>query len=85
MKKHRLGGILLGVSLTLLLAGGVALAASASVDKACFQCIPLDYQTHPGDIPYDPYLFTVSGSGWAYPGPTVDANFYFGSGKITVD
>ena len=40
MKKHWLRGMLLGVSMALLLAGGVALAASLSVtvDEACFEC-----------------------------------------------
>ena len=40
MKKHWLRGLLLGVSMALLLAGGVALAASLSVtvDQHCFEC-----------------------------------------------
>jgi hypothetical protein len=40
MKKHRLRGVLLGVSLALLLAGGVALAAGLQVtaDQDCFEC-----------------------------------------------
>ena len=76
MKKRWLRGTLLGVSLALLLAGGVALAASAHVDKGCVECIPSD---HMGPIPDDPYLFTVSGSGWES-GELVHAHFYFGSG-----
>ena len=42
MKKHWLRGVLLGVSLALLVAGGVALAASLSltVDQECFECWP---------------------------------------------
>ena len=80
MKKHWRRGMLLGVSMALLLVGGVALAQSASVDKECFECIPLDYETHPEDIPYDPFLFTITGSGWESPG-IVDAFFYFASGK----
>ena len=40
MKKHWLRGVLLGVSLALLLAGGVALAAGFQVtaDRDCFEC-----------------------------------------------
>jgi len=40
MKKHWLRGLLLGVSLTLLVAGGAALAQglSVTVDKECIEC-----------------------------------------------
>jgi hypothetical protein len=81
MKKHWVRGVLLGVSMALLLAGGVALAQSASVDKGCFECIPMDYETHPGDIPYDPYLFTITGSGWVPGESALDVDFLFPSGK----
>ncbi len=41
MKKHWLGGMLLGVSLALLLAGTAALAqASMDAWPECFQCLP---------------------------------------------
>jgi len=41
MKKHWLRGMLLGVSLALLLGGGVALAQMAlTVDQDCFECWP---------------------------------------------
>jgi len=42
MKRSWLRGVLLGVSLALLLAGGVALAARLSVtsDQTCFECLP---------------------------------------------
>ena len=42
MKKHWLRGMLLGVSLALLLAGGVALAQALTmtVDQDCFECWP---------------------------------------------
>ena len=76
MKKRWLRGAWLGVSLALLLAG-VALAGSAQVDRGCFECIPLD---HMGDIPYDPYLFTVSGSDWSPSFSEVDVDFYFPGG-----
>ena len=82
MKKHWLRGLLLGVSMALLLVVGVALAQSVSVDKECFECIPMDYETHPEDIPYDPFLFTVTGSGWDPGAATSDVYFYFASGKM---
>ena len=42
MKEHWQRGLLLGVSIALLLSGGVALAASVSVEanQPCFVCIP---------------------------------------------
>ena len=43
MKRHWPRGLLLGVSLALLLAGGVALAQgteSVTVDQECFECWP---------------------------------------------
>jgi hypothetical protein len=42
MKKQRLRGVLLGISLALLLAGGAALAAGlqVTVDQDCFECAP---------------------------------------------
>jgi hypothetical protein len=40
MKKHWLRGLLLGVSLALLLGGGVALAQSVDAWPECFQCLP---------------------------------------------
>jgi hypothetical protein len=46
MKKHGLRGLLLGVSMALLLAGGVALAQglSVTVDQDCFECWPQRYE-----------------------------------------
>lgn len=61
MKKHWLRGMLLGVSLALLLAGGVALAQglSISVDQDCFECygggangVPDDYEV---ELTFDGY------------------------------
>jgi hypothetical protein len=40
MKKHWLRGVLLGVSMALLLTGGIALAQSLTVEPECFQCWP---------------------------------------------
>ena len=81
MKNHWARGVVLGLSIALLLTGGVALAQSVSVDKDCFECIPWYFQSHPEDIPYDPFLFTVTGSGWEVGEATVNLEFLFGSGK----
>ena len=64
MKKHRLRGVLLGVSLALLLAGGVALAQGmyATADKACVQCQPDD------GGPADDYTVYIEYGGWAVRG-----------------
>ena len=40
MKNHWLRGMLLGVSMAVVLAGGVALAQSVGVDQECFECWP---------------------------------------------
>jgi hypothetical protein len=64
MKRHSLRGLLLGVSLALLLAGGVALAQglSITVDQVCFECwaradgfpIPADHVVELTFSGYDP-------------------------------
>ena len=56
MKRNWLRGLLLGVSLALLLGGGVALSASLtlSVDRECVECWP-----GPGD-PTGEYVFTIT-------------------------
>jgi len=61
MKGSRLRGMLLGVSLALLLAGGVALAngMSVSVGKDCIECFPGD----PVDVT-DEYMLPVTVGGW---------------------
>ena len=72
MKKHWLRGVLLGVSLALLLAGGVALAQAlmVTVDKGCVQCwegplplAPQEARVQPFEPPPDEYTawFTASG------------------------
>jgi hypothetical protein len=68
MKKHWLRGVLLGVSLTLLLAGGVALAQGLYVtaDKACVECAPApdgDVNTLPPIVPEE-YEVTITYGGW---------------------
>ena len=61
MKKHWLRGILLGASLAMFLAGGVALAQALSltVDKDCVECWPGPPETEPPDE-YIVYL-TIDG------------------------
>jgi len=71
MKKHWLRGVLLGVSLTLLLAGGVAAAASLSMDadQRCIECIPEDvmppFDVHglPFELPPEQYLVDIEFEG----------------------
>jgi hypothetical protein len=80
MKKHWLRGMLLGVSMALLLSGGVGLAASVKTQAStdCFECIPRAEFTEPlpegkfvdlTNSGYDPgedlsFLFTIEGSLW---------------------
>jgi len=60
MKKRWLRGVLLGVSLALLLAGGVAVAKGLSItsDQTCMQCLPADADPEP------PYLWLVHMTGY---------------------
>jgi len=55
MKKPWLRGVLLGVSLALLLSGGLALAeGTLTVDKECVECVPDRYRDVAlTSIPYD--------------------------------
>ena len=67
MKKHWLRGLLLGVSLALLVTGGVAMAqGTLRVDKTCVECVPAEYWDGEPDhmLPDDPYLLTITGQGW---------------------
>jgi hypothetical protein len=68
MKRHWLRGLLLGVSLALLLAGGVAFAQGLYVtaDKECVECFPMgpgDVQPQPIDVP-EQYRVTLTYGGW---------------------
>ena len=61
MKRHWLRGVLLGVSLALLLAGGVALAQGLfyTVDKECVECWPGEEEPT-----QERYLLEVTIGGW---------------------
>jgi len=70
MTKHWLRGVLLGVSLALLLAGGVALAQGLTVtaDKDCVECYPpTEMMTKiNGVLPPDEYRVNLTTTGWDY-------------------
>lgn len=77
MKRHWLRGLLLGVSMVLLLSGGVALAqGTLSVDKTCVSCLPEGYWDGEPDhqMPDDPYLMTITGQGWTSSSKCGDLN-----------
>ena len=65
MKRHWLRGVLLGVSLALLLAGGVALAAGVYVtaDKECVECV--DIPPIGPSAPAEENLIEIEFGGWA--------------------
>ena len=63
MRNLQVRGICLATVLLLLVTAGVALAQPrASIDRECFQCVPEGVD--PGDVPYDPYKYTITSSGW---------------------
>jgi hypothetical protein len=71
MKKNWLRGLLLGVSLALLLAGGVALAApSASVEPYCGVCCEGPWLDAADVMPPCDDYWTITTSGWQ-PGETL--------------
>jgi hypothetical protein len=73
MSKSWLRGILLGASLTLLLASGVALAQTLTVviDQDCVECWPGPY----GGEPPDEYVIVLTMDGWD-PGETMCRRTY---------
>jgi hypothetical protein len=71
MKKNWPRGLLLGVSLALLLSGGVAFAQAlyATADKACVECWPMEWDgpDGPEPLPISPpeeYVVTRTWGGW---------------------
>jgi hypothetical protein len=63
MKNHWLRGVLLGVSLALLLTGGVAVAQKLTVEvnKDCLECWPGPYDN---GSPPEEYIVDVTVDGW---------------------
>ena len=88
MQRHGLRGLLLGVSLALLLTGGVAMAAaSLSIEPWCGVCcdaLPVDLEAQAA-VPVCDDFFTLTTSGWgdfeslgfvfSLPGPALPPNF----------
>jgi len=74
MKKHWLRGLLLGASMALLLAGGVALAAaSVTVEPYCGVCCEGTFLDASIEIPPCEERWTVVTSGWqAFENPTLE-------------
>jgi len=64
MKKHWLRGVLLGVSMALLLTGGIALAQSLTVEPECFQCWPGTEDDWEKLQPGNPYSYIWDSCGW---------------------
>jgi hypothetical protein len=74
MKKDWLRGVLLGVSLALLLAGGVALAApSARVEPYCGVCCEGTWLDAANNMPPCDDYWTITTSGWQ-PGETLNVD-----------
>ncbi len=73
MRKHWLRGMLLGVSLALLLGGGVALAQSLLAWPDCFQCLPEEGAD-------GPYYYNWESCGWQ-PGEPLDYRETFANGE----
>lgn len=64
MKKHWLRRMLLGVSMTLLLTGGIALAQSLTVEPDCFQCWRGTREEFERVQPGYPYSYSWDSCGW---------------------
>jgi hypothetical protein len=67
MKKHWPSGMLLGLSMALILSGGVALAeGTLRADKTCVNCVPKEFWAGQPDhqLPGEQYLTTITGEGW---------------------
>ena len=79
MEKRWLRGVLLGVSLALLLAAGVALAQTLTLeaDQHCVECWPGPYQ---GPLPED-YVVRITMDGWD-PAHTLCLNEYLNGESV---
>jgi hypothetical protein len=84
MRKHRRRGILLGVSMALLLAGGVALAQNTFtmvIDKDCVVCDPVtDEPNHV--MPPDQYIVYATVDGWD-PAHDMCSRFYLNGEPVS--
>jgi hypothetical protein len=77
MRKQGLRGVLLGVSLAMFLAGGIALAQGLVVtaDQDCLECYPVPEEPDHA-LPPDEYRVDITVSGWDY-GKSLCWNMYF--------
>ena len=84
MKTRCLVGVLLGVSIGLLLAGGVALAQALfiDVDQDCFECYPIVLDDVEPPDPPDNLSVDLTIGGWAQFGPTVNFTITTPAGPI---
>jgi hypothetical protein len=92
MKRYWLRGMALGLSMALLLTGGIALAGSLMVEPGCFQCFEGTANEFENLQPGYPYSYTWESCGWE-PGeelrytewwlaPDIGAwKSYYGAGK----
>jgi hypothetical protein len=81
MKNHWLRGLVLGVSVALLLSGGVALAQSLHAWPECFQCQPRT--EYDGEEGY-PYFYNWESCGWE-PGEPLYYRETFANGEYWDD
>jgi hypothetical protein len=81
MKTSWLRGMLLGISVSLLLAGGVAVAQGLTVvvDQDCVECWPGPYDS----LPADEYVVEITLNGWD-PAGILCFNLYF-NGEPVLD
>jgi hypothetical protein len=79
MKKQGLRGVLLGVSLVMFLAGGIALAQGLVVtaDQDCVECYPLPEEPNHA-LPPEEYRVDITVSGWDYDVPLCWNAFFEG-------
>jgi hypothetical protein len=86
MREHWLRGVLLGVSMALLLAGGVAAAAGLYIrpDQDCFECYtpPVGSVDAAGIVVPDDYLVEITLGGWDHGSAYVGWALYLPGGAL---
>ncbi len=86
MRKHWLRGVLLGASMALLLAGGVALAAGLYVeaDQECFECYagPVGSVESAGIVIPEEHLLEITLGGWDHNSAYVAWSLYLPGGSL---